>query len=491
MELSDWCIFLVIVAAAAGVRVWYLSTAADNATTGGPLRVQDALPVAPQETQPRGRAAGTELDVLVANLSKNDRFAARPPFARNEEETAHVSPGYPYFISLLERLTGDADMTDQFARWIQAGLGAISAGLYYVIALLAFRNRIVAFLTGLFCVGHPFWIVSAATIDDGAVATFLLALTLFLGTRGGLAGGALTSLLYGLSLAALALVRAALLPFAIGGLLWFLLRSRDVPRGWLCGLVAFLGFVIGFTPWTLRNWNLFQEFVPVVDSRYEHLWMGNNPRATGGPMGEEEMIKAMASGEEDTDGIALQKRMAGQPSLNERHRVLADALHKTMREDPAGCVRRRIGAVLSFFFGESFLQHPDTWVTDNLMVSRGHYEPLPVWLGENLPVIFYGVTLGLLLLSLVGWRWTYAWRRESRLLPLAAIFIPLPYILSHADTLVGPRLPLDGVLLTFAAYALACLIPGVGTSLCEGPEAAEESEPVVRRLEEDKPYVRL
>src|SRR5258708_5142323 len=136
MNLADVLAFVLIVAAAAGVRVWDLNTAADNATTNGPLRVQDAGPSAPSDANPRGRASGTELDVLVENLKEHNKFAARPPFAKAEEETAHISPGYPYFLSLIERLTGDADKTDQLARWIQAGLGALTAGLYYVIALV-------------------------------------------------------------------------------------------------------------------------------------------------------------------------------------------------------------------------------------------------------------------------------------------------------------------------------------------------------------------
>jgi len=77
------------------------------------------------------------------------------------------------------------------------------------------------------------------------------------------------------------------------------------------------------------------------------------------------------------------------------------------------------------------------------------------------------------------------------LLALATIFIPVPYILSHAEGLVGPRLPLDGVLLTFAAYALSCMIPGVGATLFPGPEAAVNEELLTRRPNEDKPYVRL
>src|SRR5262249_22618708 len=160
----------------------------------------------------RGSSGPTELDILVANLVDRDQFACRPPFAKATEETAHVSPGYPYFISVLERFRRDHHRADVTARWIQAGLGAMTAGLYYVISLVAFRSRVVAVLAGLFCAVNPFWIVSTAAINDGAMATFLLALALSCGTRGGIVGGPLTSFLYGLALAALALVRAALLP---------------------------------------------------------------------------------------------------------------------------------------------------------------------------------------------------------------------------------------------------------------------------------------
>jgi hypothetical protein len=45
------------------------------------------------------------------------------------------------------------------------------------------------------------------------------------------------------------------------------------------------------------------------------------------------------------------------------------------------------------------------------------------------------------------------------------LFIPLPYLLSHAELLSGPRLPLDGVLLCFAGFAAPPLIPGFGRDL--------------------------
>jgi hypothetical protein len=48
------------------------------------------------------------------------------------------------------------------------------------------------------------------------------------------------------------------------------------------------------------------------------------------------------------------------------------------------------------------------------------------------------------------------------------MWIPLPYILSHAEALSGPRLPLDGVLLCYSAFAIGCLVPGWSARLLAG-----------------------
>jgi hypothetical protein len=76
--------------------------------------------------------------------------------------------------------------------------------------------------------------------------------------------------------------------------------------------------------------------------------------------------------------------------------------------------------------------------------------------------------LAMLLLSFLGWRWSYGWRHESMPAALAMVWVSLPYLLSHAERLSGPRLPLDGVLLTYAAFALACCLPGMGRDLLDG-----------------------
>jgi hypothetical protein len=290
---------------------------------------------------------------------------------------------------------------------------------------------------------YPFWIANTTDAGDGVLATFLFAAGLALGARASQDGGPLTCLLFGLALAALSLVRAALLPFAAVALVWFLARCRRGPAGWLGASVAVLGFVGGLAPWTLRNYQQFGDLVPVVTSTHYHLWIGNNPHATGGPLTDPDMQAAA-----DAAGLA-------QLGQAERYRELGRAWGRAVADDPAGFLRRRLSAGLYFLFGQR-------WFTDGELWQANDTAPAPAWLRQVYPPLLIGTLGALLLLALWGWRWSHGWRGPARLAVLAVLLVPLPYVLGHAEQLAGPRLPLDAVLLCYAAFALACLLPPLG-----------------------------
>src|SRR5262249_30566838 len=93
---------------------------------------------------------------------------------------------------------------------------------------------------------------------------------------------------------------------------------------------------------------------------------------------------------------------------------------------------------------------------------------LPPWLASHYaPTLLFSL-LALFLLAFLGWRWTYGWAAQAMPSSLAVIWVPLPYVLSHAEALHGPRLPLDGVLLCYAAFALSCAVPRLGRRLLQG-----------------------
>jgi 4-amino-4-deoxy-L-arabinose transferase-like glycosyltransferase len=438
-QLIDVSLLLLVLAVAAGARGWYLLDSADSGRNSGPIRVQDLSP--------------QERDTLVRNLKDNGTFSGPTPLNSQEERTAFVAPGYPWLLSLAQLLPEP----DRTVRWVQVALGSLTAALYFLFTRRAFRSLPVAALAGMFCALHPFWVVSAAELEDGVLAAFLLALALWLGVRAGQSGGALTSLLFGLTLAGLALVRAALLPLGFVAVLWLIWRCRSLPRGWLYALLAFLGFANGLVPWTLRNYQATGDVVPIVDSAWWHLWVGNNPDTTGGP-----------------EPAQPPQSLADVPP-DQRQKRLAEEVIAEVQRDPAATLNRRLWAGLAFVFGREWLSNPSPW-QPTASVSE-----IPSWLADSYRAILIGTLLGMLLLAFGGWRWTYAWRREAMPAALAVVWLPLPYLLSHAEKLVGPRLPLDGVLLCFAAFVLVALLPRVGTRLRKGPTShtLEPPEPSV------------
>jgi len=418
LRAVDYLGLLLVLALAAGARAWYVWAVADNGRGSGPLAVQSELAAAldPQATPDHEAAAGT------------GRL-------------------YPWLLARLEDACGDPATARQAARWTQAGLGALAAGLYYLFALQGFQSRLAGLLAGLLCAAYPFWVVNTAELNDGVLATFLLAVALALGVRGGRAGGALTSCCYGLALAALVLLRAVLLPFALVAQLWFLWRCRTLPRGWLSAVLASLGFLAGLSPWAWQNFQDPRGPSPVVDAAYLHLWIGNHPAATGGP-----------------------GRPAAADQAPQTNPDRARAVWDEVTANPAATIQRRLRAGLNFFFGEEWFRHGMLWRP--VPASAAGSEP-PPWLEQWHATILSGALLAMLLLAVFGWRWSYG-RRQALPAALAVALVPLPYLLGHAGAFHGPRLPLDGVFLCYAAFALASLTLRPSASSAVNYQAAPE-----------------
>lgn len=469
--LGDAILLTAIVVGAAVLRIGYVSVCPPDGPN--PIRVQDDQL--------------DELRTVVLNWKEAGRFGSKAPFSGTDEPTAHPAPGYPWLMLNVSRLPGDWEQTVRLAQCV---LGALTVACYYLFALRAFRSRLTAVLTGCLGALYPFWIFNCADVNDGVVASFLLSVGLLLGARAGQAGGAFTSLLYGLTLAALALVRAALLPFALVAVLWFLLRCRSLPRGWMYAFLAVLGFANGLAPWTVRNFDELGDAVPLVDSTYFHLWMGNNASSTGGPQSEAVMLQALTAIQPDMTGPRLAKA-----SQRERQQVVARACLYQWQNDPAGSLQRRLRSGLCFLLGEEYFTTGRLWqegkpqeptLRADAPGAAGEQQEevkenrpersFPQRLRDAYPSLLYGSLGGLFLFALLGWRWSYGWWREAMPLSLALIWIPLPYLLSHVEVLSGPRLPLDGVLICYAAFALACLVPPLGRHLFRDAHVRGEVE---------------
>ena len=191
----------------------------------------------------------------------------------------------------------------------------------------------------------------------------------------------------------------------------------------------------------------FNEPVPICDSTFLHLWIGNNPLADGTELDKETLRKSLPN--------AHYAELTREKNQTLRYNMLMSDVLDEVRSNPRATCDRRIQATLAFLLGGDYLSKEHNLADNTAEKEEGKVATPPSWLDdESVKTALSASLLGMLCLSFLGWRWSMNWRQESRLASLAVIWLPLPYILSHAERLSGPRLPLDGVLLCFAAFAL-------------------------------------
>src|SRR5262249_22775732 len=137
------------------------------------------------------------------------------------------------------------------------------------------------------------------------------------------------------------------------------------------------------------------------------------------------------------------ERLLNEPSQPRRYQMLAEDVVQFVRDNPAQTIKNRVNAGLYFFFGWDWFHDNSPLFFDIDQAAAGEntdsQSAMPLWLRRFYPVIISGALLLMLLLAVLGWRWTYGWRRRTGLATLAMLWVPLPYLLTHAESLWGPR----------------------------------------------------
>jgi len=464
----DWfSVFLVLVLAIA-TRAWYLCTFAQCGQSDDVWQAQGESASVRTWAATREAPDERELDRLTEHLRQalRDRgligmlegYKTLAPLAARDEFAAYLAPAYPVFRVLWEEVASYADVPPkQWLRWTFAVLGSLTAVLVFMAARRAFDHLPIALLAGLGAAFYPLWIVNVAELGDGVFATFVFMATLVLGIRAGQQGGAWTCFCYGVLLGLAMLTRGAWVPFVLVAFFWFLWRCRDLPQGWVCSLLTLVALSGTSTPWLVYLYRQTGSVIPGSSSSGWHLWVGNNSRADGGPF-REDMVQLL-------DNV---KVLAEKPQT-ERYYWMYNLVVEEWYRDPPASLARRLRAGVAFFLGHDFLTKGSAGILGNASAQGINADEVG-FTGGALAGL-----LALLLLAPLGWRWSFAFKECSVPLQATLFWIPLPYVLSHAETLHGPRLPLDGVLLILAALALVNMIPGLGARAAENNSRDENN----------------
>lgn len=196
---------------------------------------------------------------------------------RSGDPSAFWPMGYAAFLAPFYALAGPHVW---LAQALNLGLRAGTAFLTYVIARDAVGEGVGRLAFGILAFFPSVLFHSLVTGYNLLLAAILALLVYLMVTTKPFSLG--RALLVGLVLGAGIYVRPVLLLFPAVVLVWFWLQSGNVVPVLAQSAVVVVVALLVLLPWTVRNYRVFGEFVPVYTNGGRNLFIGNNPEASGG-----------------------------------------------------------------------------------------------------------------------------------------------------------------------------------------------------------------
>lgn len=189
----------------------------------------------------------------------------------NDFAIARVGPLYPYFLAGVYKVFGHHFE----AVWIlQAILHALSVLLIYLTALAIFSNFEQKKIISLWAAGifgfYPDLIEISAMIMAETLYLFFVCLAVYVFFKFFNRTGTWPVILLGLTFGLATLSRPPVL-FLIPVLLFYFYRQKKL----LATVLFIVVLVMIFTPWTLRNYSIYERFMPFGAAGAMNFWTGN------------------------------------------------------------------------------------------------------------------------------------------------------------------------------------------------------------------------
>ena len=361
--------------------------------------------------------------VSIANsLVSGHGYSFESAVNKNAEYRA---PLYPLFLSMVFKFTGNNIF---FVQLFQSLFGVITCLLVYGVGRRLFNDKTGLLAAILACV-YPFLVyISSILVTEQLFVLFLL-LSIYFLIRGRDDLRYVFILAAGISLGLGALTRPSVLAFVpFCGMYLFFRPVNNRGRCLAAAALLFLSTLLTISPWTIRNYIKHGEFILISTAGGESFWLGNNDMAKG------------------NDSAA---QLAGLPE------EILSQLSESSSPKTAEEVYWRAGIDWVEKHPKRFLELYMEKLINFWRITPDHITNIyrQKWIRYGCAAILVPLYL-FSIIGMLGNRYRY---RDHMILYFALLSFPLG--LSLFITSFRFRIPLDPVLLLFAASALLRILP--------------------------------
>ncbi len=369
---------------------------------------------------------GAETGAVSAAIASGRGFSSPLRFVETGA-TAWFTPIYPYLLAGVFKLFGTYTyFSNVVIRTLDCAFSAFTCWPVMAIATRAFGKRTGVASGWLWAVLPTAVFFPVIWVWDTALAGLWMALLVAatLQMRG--CGRVWAWAGYGALWTVGAMINPSLLsvlPFLGLWALWPL--RQNLPHAAKLATISAAIFLAGLIPWTVRNYVVFDQFIPLRSNFGLELWLGNNPEVP-------DTWAGWLHPNDDLDEAHKYARMTELPYMEEKRRE-ALAFMMVHPVDSTRFIFRRFA---------------NNWL--------GIWDP-PADLWPTAPLYLRAMIVAnslFALLSLLGALFAYRARRDAAL-PLALILLVFPAIFYLTHTSLRYRYPMDPIMAVLTVYAIA------------------------------------
>lgn len=346
------------------------------------------------------------------------------------------SPGYPGVLAAIYSLFGHSQ---SIVRVAQALLSSVVPVLVGAMAARLFGRRI-AFIAAMLCAVYPAFVGYTGLLLTETLFGGMLVLTVYLllGISRQVSMVRLVGAGVVVGLTCLVRAETVLLPLCVFVGLWWFFRDQSAgPRQWA---IVYAVVFLTIAPWTARNYAVTGEFIPLTIHDGDVLWISSYP---------EELLEL------DTEREPYRSLVAGLSQFDASRALRREGVRNIV-EHPATYLWLSVKRLPRLWLGG----HSNLFV--GMLDSIGAY-----WhRGEKgvaiIKVAMLGANSVLVLLGIWG-AYLSVVTRKGDAKSLIVVGAPVAFITAlHFVLFATPRfhVPVMPFVLTFAAVAIAALLPG-------------------------------